>query len=153
VNVTFHDDAVAEYIAAVVWYERDYPGRGERFSAAVERALANLVRAPHAFAKRLGYVAVPVHRFPYVLFVEQTSDGETLRVPLHMQSDAPDTGSGADIGGAAPFDQDPSANLRNSARRSASDIASEVAYAPGRSAGSTSSGTGFVRPLILSSST
>jgi hypothetical protein len=60
VNVTFHDDAVAEYIAAVVWYERDYPGHGERFSAAIERALANLVRAPHAFAKRLGGPPVPL---------------------------------------------------------------------------------------------
>jgi hypothetical protein len=80
VNVTFHVDAAAEYVAAVAWYERDYPGRGERFSAAVERALVNLVGAPHGFSKRLGFVAVPVHRFPYVLFIDSPTDAQTMRV-------------------------------------------------------------------------
>ena len=79
-NVTFHDDALAEYLAAIAWYERDYPGRGERFSAAVERAVARVAHAPHAFGERFGYRLVPVYRFPYVLFIDSTSDAPTLCV-------------------------------------------------------------------------
>jgi hypothetical protein len=44
--------ALAQYIAAITWYERDYPGRGARFSAAVERALAAIAAGPQTFPKR-----------------------------------------------------------------------------------------------------
>lgn len=78
-NVTFHEDAIAEYVSAVAWYELDYPGRGERFSAAVERVLAAIASGPEAFPKRFAVHAVPVPRFPYIVFVEIV-DAETLRV-------------------------------------------------------------------------
>jgi plasmid stabilization system protein ParE len=79
VNVSFHDDALAEYVAAVEWYERDHPGRGERFGAAVEQVLAAIAAGPQAFPKRFDVHAAPVHRFPYVLFFE-IWDGDTVRV-------------------------------------------------------------------------
>jgi len=79
VNVTFHGEALEEYLAAVAWYERDYPGRGERFSAALEQVLAAIAEGPQKFPKRLDAYAVPVHRFPYVVFFE-IKDPETLRV-------------------------------------------------------------------------
>ena len=78
-NVTFHGDALEEYLAAIAWYERDYPGRGERFSVALEGLLATIAEAPETFPLRLGAHAVPVHRFPYVVFFEIV-DAETLRV-------------------------------------------------------------------------
>ena len=78
-KVTFHEAALAEYIAAITWYERDYPGRGARFSAAVERALAAIAAGPQAFPKRFGVQAVPVQRFPYLVFFE-IRDAETVRV-------------------------------------------------------------------------
>jgi len=51
VKVVFHDDALAEYVDAVAWYERDYRGRGERFAAAVERVL---LPAPDGFHSATG---------------------------------------------------------------------------------------------------
>ncbi len=78
-NVTFHGEALEEYLAAVAWYERDYPGRGERFSVALEQVLAAIAEAPQTFPNRLGAYTVTLHRFPYVVFYEVV-DAETLRV-------------------------------------------------------------------------
>jgi plasmid stabilization system protein ParE len=79
VNLRFHADALAEYVAAVAWYERDYVGRGERFQVVVEQALAAIARAPRSFPKRLGAYAVLVPRFPYVVFFE-VLESETIRI-------------------------------------------------------------------------
>jgi hypothetical protein len=66
--------------------------------------LASLVRAPKAFAKRLGYLAVPVPRFPYVLFVEQRPMATRYASwPWRTRSDALDIGSVPDSG-AQPLD-------------------------------------------------
>jgi hypothetical protein len=54
VKVTFHDDALAEYVHAAARYEREYPGRGERFVVAVEKMLAAIAGQPDAFPMRLG---------------------------------------------------------------------------------------------------
>lgn len=78
-NVSFHSQALAEYVAAVAWYEHDYGGRGERFHAAVERTLSSVAQSPTAFPERLGAHAAVVRRFPYVLFFEIV-DAETIRV-------------------------------------------------------------------------
>jgi toxin ParE1/3/4 len=79
VNVAFHDDAEKEYIAAVVWYELDYPGRGERFRDAIERTLSSVAADPLAFAVRIGVRAALVPQFPYVVFFE-IQDTTTIRV-------------------------------------------------------------------------
>jgi plasmid stabilization system protein ParE len=79
VKVTFHADALAEYADAVAWYERDYPGRGERFAAAVEKVLEAIAGQPDTFATRLGVRAATVHRFPYVVFFARP-EPETVRV-------------------------------------------------------------------------
>jgi plasmid stabilization system protein ParE len=79
VKIAFHEAALDEYVAAVTWYERDYPGRGERFVAAVEKVLGAIAREPDAFPMRLGVLAATVRRFPYVLFFTK-SGGETVRV-------------------------------------------------------------------------
>jgi plasmid stabilization system protein ParE len=79
VKIFFHDDALEEYVAAVTWYERDYPGRGERFGAAVEQALAGIAGGPQAFPRRFGVHAVPVPRFPYVVFFD-VPDPDSIRV-------------------------------------------------------------------------
>jgi hypothetical protein len=59
VKVTFHEDALSEYVHAVAWYERDYPGRGERFAAAVELVLAAIAEQPGAFPARLVFLHEP----------------------------------------------------------------------------------------------
>jgi hypothetical protein len=48
VNIRFHEEARDEYIAAIEWYERDYPGRGERFRAAVDRTPSRRSRTSHS---------------------------------------------------------------------------------------------------------
>ena len=78
-KVTFHDDALAEYVDGVAWYERDYPGRGERFAAAVEKAIEAIAGQPDTSPTRLGVRAATVHRFPYVVFFTRSGE-ETVRV-------------------------------------------------------------------------
>jgi plasmid stabilization system protein ParE len=79
VKITFHGDALGEYVAATAWYERDYPGRGERFAAAVETVLERVASEPDAFPTRLDVHAAVVSRFPYVVFFDRP-DAETIRV-------------------------------------------------------------------------
>lgn len=77
-NVGFHEDARDEYVAAIVWYERDYPGRGERFRAAVDRTLAMIASEPYAFAKRR---SARCSRAPIsVCAFFEITDAETIRV-------------------------------------------------------------------------
>ncbi len=78
-KVAFHEDALAEYVHAVAWYEGDYPGRGERFAAAVELVLAAIADQPATFPMRPGVQAAVVHRFPYVVFFTG-ADTDTIRV-------------------------------------------------------------------------
>ena len=73
-NVVFHDDALAEYLAAVVWYERYYSGRGYRFRTAVERTLMTIAREPLSFPERLGHRVALVSRFPYLLAFDVLDD-------------------------------------------------------------------------------
>ena len=78
-KVTFHADALAEYVDAVVRYERDYPGRGARFVVAIEKVLAAIAGQPDAFPARLGVRAALADRFPYVVFFKRL-EGETIHV-------------------------------------------------------------------------
>lgn len=75
--------ARGELDAAATRYERDYPGRGERFYAAVERAVT-LIAAFHAAAPRSSWVRTPevrqrvVASFPFVIVYRDL--GSVLRI-------------------------------------------------------------------------
>ena len=68
--VLFHDEARAELDEAAGWYERQRPGLGGEFRAAVEDAVARVRENPQLGSKfastRFRYALVP--RFPYVVF-------------------------------------------------------------------------------------
>jgi plasmid stabilization system protein ParE len=78
-RLELHRDALADLLHAAEWYEGDYPGRGVRFRAAVERVFARIAAAPHVRVERLGARIARVPRFPYVVVYSQI-DGERLRV-------------------------------------------------------------------------
>jgi hypothetical protein len=96
VKVTFHDDALAEYVDGVAWYERDYPGRGERFAAAVEKAIEAIAGQPDTSPTRLGVRAATVHRSR--MWCSSHEAGKRLFVcsRLRMRSGGRSTGGGDD---------------------------------------------------------
>ena len=83
-SVRFEDEADAEYRAAGRWYEDRRIGLGLEFFDAVDAALEQIFRLPHAGApvKRLPLDLpvrrAPVKRFPYhVIYLEANA---TIRV-------------------------------------------------------------------------
>ena len=72
-RIEFDPDARVELDRAAAHYERDYPGRGLRFYAAIERTVASVAALPNAGHP---FPGVPTHlsvrrrvvaRFPYVI--------------------------------------------------------------------------------------
>lgn len=65
--IRFRPAAAREFAADFRYYERDYPGRGARFVAAVDAALAQISTAPLRFAilYEPDIRSAKVRRFPY----------------------------------------------------------------------------------------
>jgi len=81
--IRFRQAAARELKADVQYYNEHYSGRGDRFAAAVERALSAIARSPLAFT--LLYEpdirSTKVERFPYrVIFVVVAGDIEVIAV-------------------------------------------------------------------------
>ena len=83
-RVRFEEEADAEYRDAGRWYEGRRMGLGVEFFNAVDAALSQIVRLPHAGAPVPRVTAdlpirrAPVTRFPYhVIYLEERS---TIRV-------------------------------------------------------------------------
>ena len=89
VDVAFHPEARAEYLAARAWYQARSPRAAAKFEAEVEHTLAQIGATPdlypsydeeHRFAV--------LHRFPYSL-VYQTQLSEIVIVAVvHASRDA-----------------------------------------------------------------
>jgi plasmid stabilization system protein ParE len=91
VKVELAPAARDELAAAVDWYEVERPGRGERFSAAVERAVKLIarfptigpvfpgVRAGHGVRQRV------VRGFPFVLAYRVLGDTIRIDAVAHMR--------------------------------------------------------------------
>jgi toxin ParE1/3/4 len=83
-RIEFAPAARAELDEAVDFYENDYPGRGLRFYAAVERAARGAAATPHAgtaypgVAVRLAVRRRIVRGFPFALAYRDL--GEVLRI-------------------------------------------------------------------------
>ena len=78
-KIELRREAFEELADAVEWYERDYPGRGVRFRVAADRALASIAAGPESYPMRLGAHALPVARFPFVIFYVVVGE-QTVRV-------------------------------------------------------------------------
>lgn len=81
--IRFRPAAARELVADFRYYERDYPGRGRRFVAAVDATLAKVEAAPERFAilyePEIRSVKVP--RFPYrVVYVVVHGDVDVVAV-------------------------------------------------------------------------
>ena len=91
--IRFRPAAAREFAADFRYYEKDYPGRGIRFIAAVDAALAQIVAAPLRFAPLYepDIRSAKVKRFPYrVVYV---AIGDTIESSLsRTQSDGPSIG-------------------------------------------------------------
>ena len=65
--IRFRPQAAAELAADFRYYEKRYPGRGRRFVAAVDMALARIAEAPgrYAILYEPDIRSAKVQRFPY----------------------------------------------------------------------------------------
>jgi plasmid stabilization system protein ParE len=72
-RIRFHDDARLELVAQIDYYENEQPGRGARFSAAVEAAAALAASLPFVSATyKYGTRRVFTPKFPFsVVYVVQ----------------------------------------------------------------------------------
>lgn len=90
-RIEFDPDARAELDAAAALYEREYPGRGLRFYAAVERAARAAAATPLAGAP---FPSVPARRntrrrivrgFPYALAYRDLGDVIRIDAVAHWR--------------------------------------------------------------------
>lgn len=82
----FHPEAQNELFEAQEEYERQRPGRGERFSNAVEQICKLIDGQPELFAKIDGRRRIaPVDRFPYGVVYEITSFGVVVIAIAHLR--------------------------------------------------------------------
>lgn len=83
--VVLHDRARAELEEAAAWYQRQRPGLGEEFTAAVERAVERIRENPQAGSRygatRFRYVLV--RRFPYVVFYGESAQVVRVMAVAH----------------------------------------------------------------------
>ncbi len=85
-RLRFHPAAREELHEAGLWYDDDYPGRGERFRSAIARELERVLAAPHTFPtwRRRNDVRVRVvPRFPYSLIFVADNEGVAVYAVAH----------------------------------------------------------------------
>ncbi|MBK8253242.1 MAG: type II toxin-antitoxin system RelE/ParE family toxin [Polyangiaceae bacterium] len=85
-RVEFHPEADDEYVAAVMYYEDDYPGRGQRFQTAVEAEIACILSAPNSYplwrrSSKVRYAIVS--RFPYTILFSVYGEALTVYAVAH----------------------------------------------------------------------
>jgi plasmid stabilization system protein ParE len=81
--IRFRPAAVRELAADIRYYDKRHPGRGQRFAAAVERALLGIAEAPDAYPVLYepDIRSAKVERFPYrVVYVVVGADVDVIAV-------------------------------------------------------------------------
>lgn len=74
-RLVFRPEAQAELAEAHDWYERQRPGLGAAFSAAVDAALASIIERPLAYPRVRGEMRRAIlRRFPYGVFFRLIDD-------------------------------------------------------------------------------
>jgi plasmid stabilization system protein ParE len=82
----WHPEAEEEFREAAVWYEHDYPGRGDRFREATRAVLQRIRAAPRSFPfwrRRKDVRACVVPRFPFTIFFVAEPAGVTVYAVAH----------------------------------------------------------------------
>ena len=68
-KTSFRRQAFLEYVAARRWYEKQRPGLGRDFEAAIERALFRACSSPRRFREVVPAIRrVRVQRFPFGIY-------------------------------------------------------------------------------------
>lgn len=85
-SVVYHRDAESEYLAAVLWSERERPGRGLRLDALVLKAEQQLLKFPRSGRVFLrGTRRLVLARFPYSLIYLVEADRCTIVAFAHAK--------------------------------------------------------------------
>jgi plasmid stabilization system protein ParE len=85
-RVAFRPEAAADVRAAFAWYERQRPGLGTEFEAALEADLALLREVPTAFPIVLRQLRkLLLRRFPYAIYYAIEADVVRVRGVLHVR--------------------------------------------------------------------
>lgn len=83
-RLVFRPQAEAELLEARAWYEKQRPGLGQAFAAAVDRALAGIVQNPLAYPRVHGETGrALVQRFPYAIYFRVVSDELVVLAVMH----------------------------------------------------------------------
>jgi toxin ParE1/3/4 len=89
-QVIFHRLASREYREARDWYRVRSEQTSSRFRNAVAKAVNRIAADPIALPKLIGhYQYVRLHRFPYLLIIEQRQDDSVLIVAVAHTSRRP----------------------------------------------------------------
>lgn len=92
-ELTLRQEARAELLEAIAWYEAERPGLGGRFNAEVERLLARILESPRQFPEiDPGIRRGLVRGFPYGLFFaaqDEVDDEILVLAVLHLHRDPP----------------------------------------------------------------
>ncbi|HWQ69101.1 MAG TPA: type II toxin-antitoxin system RelE/ParE family toxin [Patescibacteria group bacterium] len=80
----FRPQAEAELLDAQAWYERQRPGLGRAFAAAVYRAIASIVQNPLAYPRVHGETRrALVQQFPYGIYFRVASHELVVLAVMH----------------------------------------------------------------------
>ena len=85
--IRFRPAAAREFAADFRYYERDYPGRGRRFVAAVDAVLERIAERPEQFALLFepDIRSAKVPRFPYRVVYLVVGDGMDVIAVAHAK--------------------------------------------------------------------
>jgi toxin ParE1/3/4 len=89
VDVTFHAEALAEYVDALAWYQARSPRAADRFEAEIEKAL-DLVKSNPTLFPRFDddHRFVGVRNYPYSLIYQYHPDQIVVVAVAHSSRSA-----------------------------------------------------------------
>ncbi len=78
-HLEIKDDARADILSAILWYEEEQDGLGERFISDLDKAFGYLCAGPQSFqAVHRNFHHLPLKHFPFVIIY--TFDDTTIHV-------------------------------------------------------------------------
>jgi toxin ParE1/3/4 len=98
-GVVFQDEAKAELIGAIAYYDGQRDGLGDDLLAAVDRAIERISERPNSFPKssRRGYRKCLLQQFPYTIHFIDSEDTIWIMAVAH-RSRKPDYWTGREPG-------------------------------------------------------
>jgi toxin ParE1/3/4 len=87
--IRYHEEAYAELVEAIEWYDAQRAGLGAEFNAAVEKALDLIQHLPTSFALHDG-IAIRryvLQRFPYLIRYQECDEVIWILAVAHQRRD------------------------------------------------------------------